>query len=409
MVEVRFLLPLGFKAAGVAAGIKQSGDLDLALIFSDVPASAAAVFTRNAFAAAPVLYDRMIISKNPRGLRGVVINAGNANACTGEQGLSDAWEMADLTAEALGTEPESIFVMSTGIIGVSMPMEKLREGIPQAAKALSVDGLESAARAIMTTDTVPKFASEEVQVGNATATVAGIAKGAGMIHPNMATMLSVIMTDASVEPDALDRALRWAVGRSFNAITVDGDTSTNDTVLAMANGLAGNAPISYGSEDFRAFANALFSVAKSLAKQIVMDGEGATKLATISVVGAVGEEDARKAAKAIGNSPLVKTAIFGGDPNWGRILAAVGYSGALVVPERVSLRVAVGDDEKHGDFLALASEGQPLPFDKEKAAAIFASREMLIEVDLGLGLERALVWTCDLSHDYVDINGYYHT
>ncbi len=409
MTEMMFSLPKGFEASGVSAGIKQSGDLDLALIFSNEAASGAAVFTRNAFAAAPVIYSKGIIARNPRGLRAVVINAGNANACTGEEGLKDAREMADTTARKLGIPLDSVFVMSTGIIGVPMPMEKLRKGIPLAVERLSPDGLERAARAIMTTDTVPKFASVTLSLGGAEATVAGIAKGAGMIHPDMATMLSVITTDLAVEPDALGKALRWAVERSFNAVTVDGDTSTNDTVLVLANGSAGNAAINEKSKDFRAFAEALLSVSRSLARQIAKDGEGATKFATISVVGALSKEDAKKAAKAIANSPLVKTALFGGDPNWGRILAAVGYSGALVEPDKVSLQVAIGDDEEHGEYLLLASGGRPVPFDGKIAARIFSSDRVIIEVDLGLGLESALVWTCDLSHGYVDINGYYHT
>ncbi len=409
MGDKRFFLPKGFKAAGVPAGIKQSGDPDLAVILSDREAAAAAVFTRNAFAAAPVLYSKQVIAKNPRGLRAVVINAGNANACTGEQGIRDAEETAALAAKALGIQPDSVFVMSTGIIGVPMPMEKMRRGIPEAASRLSADGLEDAVRAIMTTDTVPKFASAEVRLGDAKASIVGIAKGAGMIHPNMATMLSVITTDAAVEPDALGRVLRWAVARSFNAVTVDGDTSTNDTVLVMANGASGAPLIQEGTEGFLVFADALLSVAKSLAKQIARDGEGATKMATVCVRGALSRDDAMKAAKAIANSPLVKTALFGGDPNWGRIIAAIGYSGAVVEPEKVSLRIAIGDEGSHGDLLLLASGGRPAPFDAKAAADIFSAKEVLIEVDLGLGMEEATVWTCDLSHGYVDINGYYHT
>ena len=407
--EMEFVMPKGFRAGGIAAGIKQSGASDLAVIHSESPATGAAVFTRNAFAAAPVLYSRETIAGNPRGLRAVVVNSGNANACTGDRGLEDAEEMARLTAESLGIPQDSVFVMSTGVIGAPLPMEKLRRGIPEVCRALSVDGLEAAARAIMTTDTRPKSASARLRLGGKEVLISGIAKGAGMIHPDMATMLAVIMTDASVDADALSRALRWAVERSFNAISVDGDTSTNDTVLVMANGEAGNEIITNESGDFRAFADALLKVAASLARQIVEDGEGATKFVSIVVRGAVRREDAKRVGKAIANSPLVKTALFGGDPNWGRILAAAGYSGVPLDPRKVSLRVAPGTEEEHGEMLLLVSGGRPVDFDGTRAAEVFASPRIFVDLDLGLGLESAVVWTCDLSHEYVDINGYYHT
>ncbi len=409
MSEMNFVMPKGFLAGGGVAGIKQSGTEDLAVIYSESPATGAAVFTRNAFAAAPVLYSKNVISGNPHGLRAVVVNSGNANACTGDRGLEDAGTMARLTAESLGIPENSVFVMSTGIIGVPLPMEKLEEGIPEVCRALSPDGLEAAARAMMTTDTRPKFASTWVRIDEKEVLVSGVAKGAGMIHPDMATMLAVIVTDASVSTDALERALRWAVDQSFNSISVDGDTSTNDTVLAMANGRAGNETITCESDDFLPFADAILEVAASLARQIVEDGEGATKFVTISVRGAMRREDARKVGKAIANSSLVKTALFGGDPNWGRILAAAGYAGVALSPEKVSLRVASGTEENHGESLLLVSGGQPVDFDSARAAEIFASPRILIDLDLGLGLDSATVWTCDLSHEYVDINGYYHT
>ena len=311
-----YLLPKGFGFAGVAAGIKKNGGADFAAVVSDRAATAAATFTRNAFPAAPVLYDRELLAGNPAGLRGVVINSGCANACTGEDGMADAAEMARLAEGAFGVPARSVAVMSTGVIGPRLPMDRIEAGAQAAAGALAADGAEAAARAIMTTDTRPKVAYRQVEG----AVLWGMAKGAGMIHPNMATMLSVIATDAAVSPRALDAMLRAAVDVSFNCISVDGDMSTNDTVLALANGAAG--PV-----DQHAFAVALTELCTDLSQQIVRDGEGATKFITIRVLGAANDADARAAAKAIANSPLVKTAFYGGDANWGRILAAVGYSG----------------------------------------------------------------------------------
>jgi glutamate N-acetyltransferase / amino-acid N-acetyltransferase len=395
--------PLGFTFAGVAAGIKKTGASDLALIVSDRPCSAAATFTRNAFPAAPVLYDRALVAENASGLRAVAINAGCANACTGEAGLADAEAMARLAETALGLPPRSAAVMSTGIIGPRLPMDKIAAGIQQAAGALSPDGWDAASRAIMTTDTQPKIAFREV----GGVRLFGMCKGAGMIHPNMATMLSVIITDATIKPALLAELLSQAVDVSFNCISVDGDMSTNDTVLLLANGATGS-KLEAGSATLSAFASALTSLCTDLARQIVRDGEGATKFITIQVEGATTDADARTAAKAVANSPLVKTAFYGGDANWGRILAAVGYSGAVVDPGKADLWIAAGRGEVTSP-LQLVRAGQPLPYSEEAASAIFAGPEITVAIKLGLRDGQATVWTCDLSHDYVNINGHYRT
>jgi glutamate N-acetyltransferase/amino-acid N-acetyltransferase len=391
----------GFRAAGVACGIKAGGALDLALVASDRPCAAAGVFTTNRFPAAPVLYDREALAANPSGVRVVAINAGCANACTGEEGLADAREMAALAAAAAGCPAGSALVMSTGVIGVRLPMERLRAGLPLAGQALSPEGGEAAARAIMTTDTRPKACALRTVVDGRTVTVAGMAKGSGMIHPNMATMLALVATDAATTPHVLDALLRRVTARSFNAVTVDGDTSTNDTVLLLANGAAGHAPLADpDAPAARPLAEALEAVALHLAQAIARDGEGASHFVTIHVRGAASEADAMRAAKAVAHSPLVKTAIYGGDPNWGRVLCAVGYSGAQVDPARAALWF--------GD-VALVAGGRPLDYDERQAAAALEQPDVMITVDLGLGAGEATVWTCDLTHGYVDINAHYRT
>ena len=391
----------GLLAAGVSCGLKGGEALDLALVYSERPASAAGVFTTNRFAAAPVRYDRAVLAQNPSAVRAVVINSGCANACTGEEGLADAAEMAALAAGALGCPAQAVLVMSTGVIGVRLAMDRLREGIPRAARGLSRERGKEAAQAIMTTDTRPKTCAVRTELDGRPVTVAGMAKGAGMIHPNMATMLALIATDAAVTPPALQAILNRAVAVSFNAITVDGDTSTNDTVLLLANGGAGHTPVlDPASPAGEALAEAVTAVATHLAHAIVRDGEGASHFVTIHVRGATDHADARRAAKAVAHSPLVKTAIYGADPNWGRVLCAVGYSGAEVDPDRVSLRF--------GD-LELVSGGRPLSYDEARAAAILRQPEVTITIDLGLGGGEATVWTCDLTHRYVDINAHYRT
>ena len=408
----------GFRAAGVACGLKQSGQPDLALVVCDRPATAAAMLTTNAFKAAPVLYDAALLSYSHNAIQAIVANAGNANACTGEQGLCDAERMARLAEAALNLPADSVLVMSTGVIGHPMPMAKIEAGIRAAAAALSPTGGADAARAIMTTDLVPKEAFVQVEIGGIPVSIGGMVKGSGMIHPDLApaaslhaTMLAVIVTDAAVTHAALNLALARAVAASFNRVTVDGDTSTNDTVLLLASGRAGNLPLADNlpgsfrtsgkvSDDYLAFETALTAVCVSLAKQIARDGEGATRLVEIVIQGAVGDAEAEQAAKTVATSPLVKTAIFGADPNWGRVLAAIGRSRVQVDPARAALWL--------GD-IQLVAGGEPLPFDVEAARAALKAPEVRFTADLGLGPGQATVWTCDFSYKYVEINAEYHT
>lgn len=393
-------LPKGFRAAGIAAGIKKNGQPDLALIASEVECTAAAVFTSNKVKAAPVLYDQRLLAEGHK-LRAVVINSGCANACTGKQGLNDCEETATLVAAELNCAPTSVFVMSTGVIGVPLPMDRLRAGVPAVARSLADDGLLAAARAIMTTDSVPKVTADDITVmardkdnRPQRAHFAGIAKGAGMIHPNMATLLAVVMTDAIVAPDVLKKALTHATRRSFNRISVDGDTSTNDTLLVLANGASGLEPT---PPEFEIL---LTSVCTDLAKQIARDGEGATKFITIEVTGAKDETMAEVVGRTIAKSPLVKTAFYGEDANWGRIIAAAGYSGQDVDPERMSLWFG---------GVHVFANGTPTDYAEADATAAMKPRDITIRLDLGLGDASATVWTCDLSHDYVTINGKYRT
>ena len=391
----------GFQASGVACGLKGDNALDLALVHSTAPCHVAAVFTTNRFPAAPVLYDRELVARNPDNLRAVIINSGCANACTGDRGIENTQRSADLVAIALKVPTESVFVMSTGVIGAQLPMTTMQRGISLAARSLSDDGGHAAARAIMTTDTRPKETAIRLKLGGQQVAIAGMAKGAGMIHPRMATMLSVIVTDAAVETGLLEKALREAVDYSFHRITIDGDTSTNDTVLLLANGIAGNARItSDDSEDYRHFAEALTCVCTALAQAIVRDGEGATKFVEIKVRGALSQEQALQAAMSVARSSLVKTALFGEDANWGRVLAAVGYSGVEVDPNRTSLWF--GDEQ-------VVENGQPLGTSEEKLKQILSCADINITIDLGLREGEAMVWTSDLSFDYVNINAHYRT
>ena len=391
--------PKGFLAAGVKAGIKQSGKEDVAVIYSVVPAAAAAVFTTNDMAAAPVILSREHIKGGV--LSAIVVNSGCANACTGEQGMADAQEMVKQTAELLSISPQTILVSSTGIIGVTLPMAKVSAGIQQAVSKLSVEGYDSAMQAIMTTDTFAKTIAYEFKLGGMPVRIAGIAKGAGMIHPNMATMLGYITTDANISSPLLKQALYKAVSLTFNMITVDGDTSTNDTVCVLANGQAGNALIDDAADpDYLLFAEALQSVCRYLAQQVVRDGEGATKFLEITVKGALSFEQGKKAAMSIAKSPLVKTAFFGQDPNWGRILCAVGYSGSNVQPARTSL--AIGG-------VTIVEAGLGARYDEALLRKVMSEKDITVVVDLGLGQEEATVWTCDFSYEYVKINGEYHT
>jgi glutamate N-acetyltransferase/amino-acid N-acetyltransferase len=389
----------GFRFSAVEAAIKKPGRLDLALIFSEVPAVTAAVYTTNRVKAAPVLLS-MERTRDGRG-QALVVNSGNANACTGKQGMSDAVQTAALVAAGLGIAEELVLVASTGVIGKPLPMERIRQAVPGLVAGSSYTDLDGLARAIMTTDTFPKTVIVTGEAGGMAYTVAGVAKGAGMIMPNMATMLSFLVCDAAIEPELLRRLFRDAVDSSFNIITIDGDTSTNDTALLMANGMAGNPVIREGTPEAELFGRLLREALLSLARQIARDGEGATKFVEIRVRGALSDPDAKKAAMAVANSLLVKTAFFGQDANWGRILAAVGYSGAEMDQDRVSLffddvQMAINGVFAGGDAEARGTEA-------------LRKQEFVVTVDLGLGKGVATVYTSDLSHEYVSINADYRT
>jgi glutamate N-acetyltransferase/amino-acid N-acetyltransferase len=390
-------LAAGFSAGAVYAGIKTPGPdkLDLAILVSDRPAAAAGIFTRNAFCAAPVVVSRERVAA--RRARAVIANAGNANACTGEQGLADAREMAELVARKTDIDPAEVLVASTGLIGVPLPMDLIRAGAEKIA--LAADGGPAFSRAIITTDTHPKTAGAELEVGGKTVHIGGAAKGAGMIHPNMATLLSFVTTDAAVEPEYLQTALARAGADSFNMITVDGDTSTNDTLVVLANGAAGNAPIS-GGKDGEAFTAALTYVCGELAKAIVSDGEGATRLIRVDVRGAASDEDARAAARSVVRSPLVKAAVYGSDPNWGRVLCAIGYSGAAVDPLAVDLYVGE---------IQLVKAGAPVAGSREAAEETMKQKEVAFRADLHVGEFGATAWGCDLTEAYVVENSAYST
>lgn len=399
----------GFDTAGIHCGIKPTGALDLALIASPAPCKAAAVFTQNAFPAAPVLYDRDLLQLNPEGTHGVVVNSGNANACTSAEGNANARRMAEAAEKSLGSTDNTAFVMSTGVIGVQLPIGVIEAGIPEVAAKLRPDGWEEAAEAIMTTDVFPKWASGQADIDGTKVTVTGMGKGAGMIHPNMATMLATLATDVAIAQPLLQEALAEAVSHSFNRISIDGDTSTNDTVLVLANGAAGNTEITSKGADYDAFVDTLTAASMELAKLIVRNGEGVTKFVTIQVEGAVSDDEAHTVANSIARSPLVKTAFFGHDANWGRILCAVGYSGATVDPTKAHLFIAAGQPEAGSPELQLVDAGTPTAYEEADASAIFAESEISVRVSLGLGSGAATVWTCDFSYDYVSINAEYRT
>ena len=391
----------GFRAAGVAAEIKYKGRNDVALIVADEPCAAAAVFTTNKVAAAPVLYDREIVKGGK--IQAILANSGCANACTGELGLRDAKLSALVTAGELGISPKHVLVASTGVIGRPLPMDRLLAGMKAAVKKLGrtpAHGL-AAEKAVMTTDTKPKQACATVRIGGKTVTVGGMSKGSGMIEPNMATMLGFITTDAAVTPAMLRRALYLAINKSFNRLVVDGDESTNDSVFLLASGKAGNAAITKAGRDFDAFREALETVCISLAKQMATDGEGATKFVTVTVKGAKSEKDAARAARAVAKSPLAKTSWFGRDPNWGRVLAAVGYSGADVV----DMRAEVFYDRVWAFRYGKVADAAQL----KKLAKVLKKDAFEVVVDLHLGKGESSVYTCDFSLDYVHINADYTT
>ncbi len=390
--------PKGFHAGATYAGINKKArhGLDLGILLSEVPGVAAAVFTTNRIKAAPLV----LCQQRLQGGRAtaVVVNSGCANACTGEQGLVDAAEMAKLAAEGMGLPPEGVLVASTGVIGQPLPMKLLRAGIERIV--VSADGGHELAKAVITTDTVPKETAVAVTIDGSEFIVGGIAKGSGMIHPNLATMLCFLTTDAAIDLDFLKLALRRAVDISFNMVSIDGDTSPNDMVLIMANGLAGNEPISQGSGQADVFQQALDKVCIYLAKSIAGDGEGATKLIEVTVSGAISGAEARLAARTIVSSPLVKTAVHGSDPNWGRIIAAVGRSGVEVMESKIDLYIG---------GIHLVQEGRPLPFSKQSVVRVLDGSEVPMSLNLNLGTATATAWGCDLSEEYVTINSQYMT
>ncbi|MGA2624725.1 MAG: bifunctional glutamate N-acetyltransferase/amino-acid acetyltransferase ArgJ [Bacteroidota bacterium] len=389
----------GFQAAGVHCGLKKMKK-DLALLYSTVPAVGAGIFTTSKVQAAPVMVDKMQFRKSTN-YRAIVVNSGNANACTGERGLNDAWSMVKRTAEVLKIGEDEILVSSTGVIGQYMPMEKISAGITEASLMLGVEGHASAAEAIMTTDTFPKEYVNHVNLNGIDVTIGGMAKGSGMIAPNMATMLAFITTDVNIAPDLLQFSLKQAADHSFNRITVDGDTSTNDMVLILANGSAGNEKLTSSTDpSFKLFHIALEELLVRLSKMIVLDGEGATKFVEIIVSGAASEQAAVQAARATANSSLVKTAIHGEDANWGRILAAIGYSGIEFNPADVEIFF--------GEVPILRRDYR-IDFSEAEAKRVLSQKEIRITIDLHQGDASATFWTCDLSKEYVAINSNYRT
>ncbi len=386
----------GFRAGALAAGIKASGKPDLGLLVADRPCVAAATFTPNAFPAAPVVLSRERVRQGRA--QAIVFNSGNANACNGEGGLEDAREMTRLAADALGIAADLVLVASTGVIGHRLPMEKIRAGLPRVVPRL--DGGHEAAQGIMTTDSRQKEVAVSTTIGGREVHIAGMAKGVGMIHPNMATMLVFLTSDAALEASFAQTALKRVVDRTFNMISVDGDTSTNDSCFLLANGLAGNAALVDGSADGERFVDALDVACTQLARQLASDGEGATKLIQVDVTGAASDVDARAAARAVVRSNLVKAAVHGEDPNWGRIFMAVGNSGARVDPARAALWIG---------SLQIAGGGVGLDVSRDEGRAQMAGDEVHLRVDLGLGAARARAWGCDLTEQYVVENSAYTT
>jgi glutamate N-acetyltransferase/amino-acid N-acetyltransferase len=403
IMQEDIVLPLGFKVWGIHCGIKKSKK-DLGLIYSEKKANASAVFTTNKVKAAPVILSMENIKNNE--IQAVIVNSGNANACTGVKGYSDAISMAEKTAQILNLKSEDVFVSSTGVIGVPLPIGKILNGIESFEKNIDLtnDGLLSFAQAIMTTDTFPKINSTQVVIGGKKITITGVAKGSGMIHPNMATMLSFLMTDANISKSALNKALKHSVDNSFNLITVDGDTSTNDTVLILANKQAKNEEITEDSSEYNLFQKALYEVVENLAKKIVMDGEGATKFFEVEVKNAKTKEDAKLISRSIAKSNLVKTAIHGEDANWGRVLAAAGYSGGNFDPDKIDVWF-----QSSAGKIQLCQDGHFIDFNEVKAKEILGKKELEVIVDLKDGEESAMSWGCDLTSKYVEINGGYRT
>ncbi len=395
-------IPRGFSFAAAACGLKKSG-FDLALLASEIPAAAAAVFTTNRVQAAPVVASQIHLAKSRHEMRGVIANSGNANCCTGADGMAAAATTALKVARELGElHPSQILVCSTGVIGVPLCVQNILRAVPGLVRSrrASASAFDGFARAIMTTDTRPKWAAARCRIGGKLVRAIGCAKGSGMIHPNMATMLGFLATDAAISPMLLSRALRRAAGWTFNSITVDGDTSTNDTVTLLANGASGARKIMAENRDYEIFCDAIESVCHSLALAIVADGEGAQRVIEIEVRGAASDRAADRIARTIANSSLVKTALSGGDPNWGRILAAAGRSGVRFDPDRVDIRLA---------GIEVCHRGRERPFNERIAHRKMLAKQVPIVVDLHAGRGRARVWTCDLTAEYVRINASYRT
>ena len=395
----------GFEAAAAAAGIKYQDRTDMALIYSEKPCKAAGAFTTNVVKAAPVKWDREIIEKKLRP-QAVIVNSGIANACTGEEGMECCRKTAETAARELDVDAESVLVGSTGVIGMQIPMDRIEKGIHTLAAEKKADRESgaAAAKAIMTTDTRPKEAAVTFEINGKTVTIGGMAKGSGMIHPNMCTMLSFITTDAKISGKALRKALRADVEDTYNMISVDGDTSTNDTVLLLANGMAGNDKIRYGTPEYEIFCQALHYINETLAKNMAGDGEGATALFEAKITGAQTREQAKVLAKSIVCSNLTKTAIAGHDANWGRILCAMGYSGAEFDPEKVTLFF-----ESSAGKIKIIENGVAVEYSEEKATEILSQPEVTVTADIGEGQAQAAAWGCDLTHEYININADYRS
>ena len=396
----------GFEAAAAAAGIKYEGRTDMALVYSTVPCTAAGTFTSNVVKAAPVLWDRHIVRESTLPVQAVVVNSGIANACTGQEGMKICEETAKEAGKVLGIPDTSVLIGSTGVIGMQIPMDRVKDGISQlaASKSDSLEAGEAASRAIMTTDTHNKQAAVTFSVGGKTVTLGGMSKGSGMIHPGMCTMLAFLTTDAAIEKELLQKAVSEVVEDTFNMISVDGDMSTNDTLLVLANGLAGNETIREKNEDYESFKEALFVICRKLAMEMAGDGEGATKLIESQVLHADTKEHAKILAKAVIQSNLTKAAIFGRDANWGRVLCALGYSGVRFDPENVDLYF-----EADGKSMLIFTGGSAADYSEEEAAKLLGNEKVIIRSDMHMGDESATAWGCDLTYDYVKINADYRS
>lgn len=396
--------PTGFKTGGLNCGIKQSGKNDLVIIYSDVPAATSIMTTTNIVKAAPILWCNKVIS-NPY-KQAVIVNSGNANACTGQKGVEAVEITANKVATVLGIKPEDVLVASTGIIGLALPVEKIIAGIDKLVPMLGnkPEHGDLAANAILTTDTVKKTIGVEIEIQGKSVRIGGMAKGSGMIHPNMATMLSFVTTDVNIEPQLLHKLLKETTIDTYNMISVDGDTSTNDMVTVIANGMAGNQTLKENTSDYEIFKEAFVYVHKTLAKKIIRDGEGATKFVEVEVYGTKTKDDARILAKSVITSSLVKTALFGEDANWGRVLCALGYSGAEFDPLKVSLVFS-----SQAGMITLLNDGVPIAFDEDEAKKVLSEKDIHIGVELEEGDEKAVAWGCDLSYEYVKINGDYRS